>query len=149
LGRNDDPTFEVGYKKPPLHSRFKAGHSGNMRGRPKKKPQTYVEAFEKELARTTSINIGGKTKKISMIELMAKQHIARAVKGDTKAAQLVLGIVRSTGSDGSTGLPPIIEMLRTIHADHQALSAGSPKSGEFGSDAPPFDPDGGEQADET
>jgi hypothetical protein len=149
LGKHDDPEFEVGYKKPPLHTRFKPGHSGNLGGRPKKKAQTYVEAFEKELARTTSINIGGKTRRISMIELMAKQHIARAVKGDTKAAQLVISIVRSLGSDGSTGLPPIIDMLRSIHAGHEALSAGSPESGESGSDAPLPLTDPGVADDET
>ena len=27
--------YKVGYKKPPLHSRFKKGQSGNPRGRPR------------------------------------------------------------------------------------------------------------------
>ena len=30
-----DPDYEVGYKKPPAHTRFKKGPSGNHRARPK------------------------------------------------------------------------------------------------------------------
>ena len=30
-----DDDYAVGYKKPPLHTRFKKGQSGNPRGRPK------------------------------------------------------------------------------------------------------------------
>jgi hypothetical protein len=31
-----EPSYEVGYKKPPLHARFKKGQSGNPRARPKR-----------------------------------------------------------------------------------------------------------------
>jgi len=33
---DDDKTdYKVGYKKPPLHTRFRKGQSGNPRGRPR------------------------------------------------------------------------------------------------------------------
>ena len=33
---NDDKTdYKVGYKRPPLHTRFRKGQSGNPRGRPR------------------------------------------------------------------------------------------------------------------
>jgi len=31
----DDPPYEVGYSRPPRHSRFAKGCSGNPKGRPK------------------------------------------------------------------------------------------------------------------
>ena len=31
-----DPDYEVGYKKPPQHTRFKQGQSGNPRAKPKR-----------------------------------------------------------------------------------------------------------------
>jgi hypothetical protein len=31
----EPPHYPVGYRKPPVHSRFKKGQSGNPRGRPK------------------------------------------------------------------------------------------------------------------
>ena len=37
FGRDPRPSasYEVGYKRPPKHTRFKKGHSGNPKGRPK------------------------------------------------------------------------------------------------------------------
>ena len=40
--------YSVGYGKPPKHSQFKPGQSGNPRGRPKK-VMAFAEALEKEL----------------------------------------------------------------------------------------------------
>ena len=54
----DRREYEVGYKKPPEHSRWKPGQSGNPKGRPKK-----VKDFEKlldiELSQTLRITEGG------------------------------------------------------------------------------------------
>ena len=39
--------YEVGYAKPPKHSRFKAGVSGNPRGRPKREASTIGEIIDR------------------------------------------------------------------------------------------------------
>ena len=47
---------EVGYKKPPKHSQFKKGQSGNPSGRKKKiVPKSLYEAFAMQLNETKSI----------------------------------------------------------------------------------------------
>jgi hypothetical protein len=39
--------YEVGYKKPPVHSQFKPGQSGNLSGRPKRVRELALEqAFQ-------------------------------------------------------------------------------------------------------
>src|SRR4051794_31141733 len=47
--RPESPSYEVGYGKPPAHSRFKPGRSGNPRGRPRgSRNQPPVPALNEE-----------------------------------------------------------------------------------------------------
>ena len=38
MSGEEEKTYEVGYKKPPIATRFQKGQSGNASGRPKKVP---------------------------------------------------------------------------------------------------------------
>jgi hypothetical protein len=39
-------SYEIGYGKPPLSGRFRAGVSGNPKGRPKRKPTPLAEIIK-------------------------------------------------------------------------------------------------------
>jgi Family of unknown function (DUF5681) len=54
---------EVGYGKPPKHSRFKTGISGNPRGRPKRRPTAAGEIINNVLNAVTEYREGGPNKK--------------------------------------------------------------------------------------
>jgi hypothetical protein len=43
--------YEVGYKKPPHHSRFKAGNRANPHGRGKRKQRTEAEIVNEVMSR--------------------------------------------------------------------------------------------------
>ncbi len=80
---------KVGYGRPPKRTRFKAGQSGNPRGRPKKNRS--IEAMVKrELDRMVDITEGGRELRISKREAIIKQFVNRALKGDAKPLQLML-----------------------------------------------------------
>ena len=65
----------VGYKKPPKHSQFKKGQSGNPSGRKKKiVPKSLYEAFTMQLNETKSIKTeNGASQKFTMLEIMMKK----------------------------------------------------------------------------
>ncbi len=85
-GSNAD---EVGYKRPPKHTRFKPGQSGNPRGRPRKSKQI-DDLIRRELDQTIVIKEGGREIRVSKRAAMIKQLVNQAIKGDPKARQFVL-----------------------------------------------------------
>ncbi len=93
-GKSDDQTPDlddgkVGYCRPPKHSRFKAGQSGNPRGRPRKN-RSIETMIKRELDQMVSITELGRELRISKREAIIKQFVNRAIKGDPKPLQLML-----------------------------------------------------------
>lgn len=84
----DDKPYEVGYGKPPRHTRFVKGRSGNPRGRPRKAApntsQTDIERLFSEVCGT--VQMQGKDRPISGVEGMYLGLIREALRGSVKAA---------------------------------------------------------------
>jgi hypothetical protein len=89
-----DQTEQVGYKRPPLHSRFKAGASGNPNGRPKRRP-TFRSVLLDELAAPIQIENGKAP--ISTLRALVKNMIAAAMSGNARAQSLLLGMIERLG----------------------------------------------------
>lgn len=80
---------KVGYCRPPKHSRFKPGQSGNPRGRPRKN-RSIESMIKRELDQTVMLKEGGREIRLSKREALIKQLVNRAISGDLKPMQLVL-----------------------------------------------------------
>src|SRR5215472_9169066 len=81
--------YAVGYGRPPVHTRFKPGQSGNPRGRPKghRNAKTIVA---KVLDEPVIIREGDKTRRVSKFEAIVQANTLNAIKGDTRAlAQMI------------------------------------------------------------
>ena len=83
---NDD--YAVGYKKPPKHSQFKKGQSGNPKGRPKG-VQNLATDLQDELSAKVEITEDGQTKEVTKRKAMVKQLMQKAIKGDPKSIDVV------------------------------------------------------------
>lgn len=94
--RDDDDKpegdYEVGYGRPPKHTQFKSGQSGNTKGRPRKSKELH-KLIQTELDQTIVIQEGGREKRITKREAIVKQQVNRAIKGDPKASQFILAHV--------------------------------------------------------
>lgn len=84
--------YEVGYCKPPKHSQFKPGKSGNSTGRVKGSLGLRAE-LKAELNQKVAVTENGKTHRIPKRRLVIKSLVAKAAKGDVRAADRLLHLV--------------------------------------------------------
>src|SRR5947207_5927526 len=90
---SDDPqSYEVGYKRPPRHSQFKRGHSGNPTGRPRGAKNISTDLME-ELSERISVREGERSLKVSKQRALLKSMLSKAMKGDVRAAGVVFQLV--------------------------------------------------------
>lgn len=80
--------FEVGYGKPPVETRFKAGKSGNPKGRPKGSKNMATWAREL-LDQKIEVIMGGEVKRFPQGKVVVMKQIARAMTNDRAVSNLV------------------------------------------------------------
>lgn len=85
-----DEDREVGYKRPPRHSRFQKGHSGNPRGRPR--GSGVRSAAEKVLDRLVTATVDGERRRVPLTEALVLQLAQKALGGDHRASREMLRI---------------------------------------------------------
>lgn len=88
MSREDDPPA-VGHKKPPLHTRFQKGRSGNPSGR-RKGEQAKQDPREMVLSRLVPMTIGGKRVKVTAREALYQKLLAMSFDGNLNAMKLLL-----------------------------------------------------------
>jgi len=98
----------VGYGRPPKHTQFKPGQSGNPHGRPRRRT-TFDDDIEAELRSSITVVEQGKRRKITKRRAIAKQHVNRAMTGDVRSTELLLKIRKHQDSDQPDHLDSLIE----------------------------------------
>ena len=95
---DDERDYEVGYGKPPRHTRFELGRSGNPRGRPPgaKYMKTLLSKALNELVVVTE---PGGRRKVSKREAIVTQLVNRSAKADYRAIQILLRMLRDIEGD--------------------------------------------------
>jgi Family of unknown function (DUF5681) len=86
--------YQVGYGRPPLHSRFKPGRSGNPRGRPRTGSRSFLALLGQALEERVVVNEQGVRKSITKCEALAKQFANKGAAGDLKAAKVILALLK-------------------------------------------------------
>lgn len=89
--------YESGYGKPPVHSQYKIGQSGNPLGRPPKKRKPELPALDltrtyiqREGRRMITIREGGKAKSVPVIEAVMHALSIKAMQGSILAQRTLL-----------------------------------------------------------
>ena len=101
MSPDDERDYPVGYGKPPPHTRFAKGQSGNPRGRSPgaKNMKTLLTKALNELVVVTD---NGGRRMVTKREAIVTQLVNRSAKADFKAIQILLGMLRDIGGDSDS-----------------------------------------------
>jgi hypothetical protein len=84
----NDRDYRVGRCKPPIHSRFRKGQSGNPKGRPPGSRNT-ATLFGEELDAPVSITEYGGRKNLTKRAVIVKQVVNKAASDNLRACEMV------------------------------------------------------------
>ena len=94
----------VGYGRPPLHSRFRKGRSGNPSGRPRGKGLRRL--LQEALDETVVLQIGGKRRRVSKAEVVISALVERSAQGDWHSARLLFDLMQKLEPKGRRDAEP-------------------------------------------
>jgi hypothetical protein len=96
--------YDVGYGKPPRHSRFKKGQpSANPRGRPRKDMAALLfEGLNKKVVVTEN----GRRRRIALREAITRQLINQSASADLRATKMLLDMIKDAEKQAAAAPPP-------------------------------------------
>ena len=89
--------YEIGYKKPPVTTRFKKGNRANPRGRPRGS-KNLATLLERALDAAADADAGAKPGRLTKRELVVARLVERSAGADFAATKLLFELLRRTDS---------------------------------------------------
>jgi hypothetical protein len=122
-------SYAVGYRRPPLHTRFQPGRSGNPSGRPKGSPNLKT-ILEQVLKKQIALRDGNVTKKITKAEAIIRGLVIGAMKSDSRSQATLFRLVEQIGQFEETQEP--LRVIERVIVDawtprEELLSASKPE----------------------
>jgi hypothetical protein len=109
VGQSNGNEYQVGYKHPPKQTRFQKGQSGNPKGRPRG-TRNFKTDLQEELSERVPVTINGRTKRISKQRLFMKKVFAKAISGDARAGNMLVGMVFRFSDPSSSDAAPDVPL---------------------------------------
>jgi Family of unknown function (DUF5681) len=97
----DSGEYDVGFGKPPKHTRFRKGTSGNPKGKPKG-TRNLATILARTLREKVVINENGVRKTITKLEAALKQLVNKAASGDLAAMRQLSALAASAQIEAAT-----------------------------------------------
>lgn len=98
---DQDEPYRTGRGRPPLHTRFSPGKSGNPRGRPRGR-KSMDKMLSELLDAKVTVGVGDRRRSMTRLEAILMQQVQSALKGDRKAVQFLLAtrsVVEAVSND--------------------------------------------------
>jgi hypothetical protein len=113
----DEHDYKVGPGRPPLHTRFRKGQSGNPGGRRKKNlPALLAEALNEPVF----VTIDGERRQITKREAVVHQLVNKSTTTDLRATKMLFDMIKDAGQKAGVAAPPP-EPRRLDEADQKVV----------------------------
>jgi hypothetical protein len=94
MAKSKDPgNYEVGYGKPPKHTQWQSGQSGNAKGKPRKN-KTLEEEVQAIFAMRVPVIINHKKTYVTKRQLLLEQIINGAINKNTTMMRLAIPLLK-------------------------------------------------------
>lgn len=87
---SDESEYKVGYKRPPLETRWKPGQCGNPRNKRDRRLKPIVPIIDRALSETVDIVMNGESRRVTTSEAIVLQLSRRALSGDIRAFRVLM-----------------------------------------------------------
>jgi hypothetical protein len=114
---DDEKDDQVGYGKPPRHTRFEPGRSGNPRGRPAGS-KNLSSLLSKALDEPVIVVENGRRRRIAKRQAIITQLVNRSAQADLKATQLLLTLLRDLEGRADPGA---VDPDKATEADQEII----------------------------
>src|SRR5215468_1174210 len=89
-------SYEVGYRKPPRHTQFQKGQSGNPGGRPRRSRTVRLDELALyEAYRTTIVMEDGHATPMPAVQAVLRSQLQNAASGNVRAQRDILAMIRT------------------------------------------------------
>jgi hypothetical protein len=114
-----DTNYNVGYGKPPRHTRFRKGEpSANPRGRPRK---NLAALLVDGLNKSVTVTENGRRRNATVREAVVSQLINKSATADLRATKMLLDIIRDAEKQAGAS-PPLEASRRFTPADEEVVA---------------------------
>ena len=127
---HDAGDYKVGYRRPPLHTQFKPGQSGNPKGRPRGQKNLGTLIREAANERVT-LREGERTRQVTKLQAFVIKNFNGALASDEKAASVVMTMLQRAGlfdqEPASENQPRLSDREEKIFVDYLRRQGLKPK----------------------
>jgi hypothetical protein len=126
-----EKSYEIGYCKPPKHTRFKPGQSGNPRGRPEA-TKSAGAALNNALEAKVKLHGYGKERGVSSLDAYCIRVVTDAIQGKASAQRLLLALmerflpINADAAPAENGEDVCAELFEKIDLMSKRLQAKPP-----------------------
>ncbi len=114
---DDEHDYKVGPGRPPLHTRFKKGQSGNPGGRSKKQLSALLADALNE---PVFVTIDGERRKLTKREAVVLQLVNKSTSADLRATKMLFDMMKDVEHKAGVASPPP-EPHRPSEADKEVV----------------------------